>query len=347
MEGLPQEKLGVSKIVSLKEETMKLRRKILTVLICALMVAGMTAYFVGVSESAPRYKLTFICHGGEENPFWASVHKGMVDAAKVLGVDAIMFRPKTEGDLPAQLANFEATIAARPDGIITTIPHPTMFDEPIKEALAKGIPVICANTDDPEGAKGNARLSYIGQDLAYAGYLVARSLSKYFPSPDKTHVLLGIEGPGLVWAELRASGIEKFLKEYGASYERLDISMTMDVQESRILAYFKAHPETNAFLCVGIAHAAAGRAARALGYKPGEIAIGGFDLVPAIISEVKKGYIQLTIDQQPYLQGYLPIVQLYLMNKYGLSAWDVDTGHSIVDESNVALVEELSKQRIR
>jgi len=324
---------------------MRLWSKVLIGLICISIVGIVVVNFAQAEPE--KYRFTFLSHGGEENPFWASVHKGMVDAAKLLGVDAIMIRPTEEGDLAAQLSSFKATLAERPDGIITTIPHPTMFDDVIKQAIDMGIPVIASNTDDPEGAKGNARLAYIGQDLAYAGYVVAKSLSKYFPAGEKPHVLLGIEGPGLVWAELRASGIVKFLEEYGATYEKLDITMHLDVAQSRIMAYLKVHPETDAVLCVGIAHAAAARAARALGYKPGELAIGGFDLVPEIISELKKGYIQLTIDQQPYLQGYLAVMQLYLMKKYGFSAWDVNTGNAIVDASNVHLVEELSKKRIR
>ncbi|MGB9553598.1 MAG: substrate-binding domain-containing protein, partial [bacterium] len=103
---------------------------------------------------AAKYRFTFISHAGEENPFWAAVYRGAQDAAKLLDVDFMFVRPKEEGDLPAQLAQFEATLAQKPDGIITTIPHPEMFDAVIKKAIDMGIPVICSNTDDPEGAAG-------------------------------------------------------------------------------------------------------------------------------------------------------------------------------------------------
>jgi len=325
---------------------MKLRKKILVGLMCIIMVLGIIS---ACSLSAPaRYKFVFLCHGGEENVFWAAVYKGMGDAAKKMEVDAVMFRPTTEGDLNQQLSQSKAVLNQNPDGIITTIPHPTMFDEIIQEAINRGIPVICSNTDDPEGAKGNARLAYIGQDLEIAGYNLAKSMSKYFAGSGKTRVLIGIEGPGLVWAEQRAKGIIRFLDEYGATYEKLDITMKMDVEQSRILAYFKAHPETNAMLDVGgLGATAAARVLKNLGYKPGEIPVGSFDLLPALLSAIEEGYVQQTVDQQPYLQGYLPIIQLYLMKKYGFSAWDVNTGNAIVDKSNVDQVLTLSKERIR
>jgi simple sugar transport system substrate-binding protein len=72
-----------------------------------------------------------------------------------------------------------------------------MFNDVINKAAAAGIPVICSNTDAPEGANANARLAYIGQDLEVAGYNLTKAMIKYFPK-GKNHVLIGVEGPGLV-----------------------------------------------------------------------------------------------------------------------------------------------------
>ncbi|MGQ9625622.1 MAG: substrate-binding domain-containing protein [Anaerolineae bacterium] len=313
----------------------------------SLIVVGLVFLLNGAVCSAEEpYEFVFITHGGEENVFWAAVYKGMTDACAKYEVKCEMFRPKTEGDLAAQLSFFQATLALKPDGIATTIPHESMYDDVVKQAIDAGIPVLAVNTDDPEGAKGNARLAYVGQDLKYAGYVLAKEASKYFP--EEPHVMIGIEGPGLVWAEQRKSGIIQFLEEQGIKdYTIQELSLDFADDESRTVAYLKAHPETNVIFTVGTGTAPAAWAAKRLGYKPGDIVIGGFDLIPEIIEQIDAGYVTLTIDQQPYLQGYLPVVQLYMMRKYGFSAWDVNTGNGVVDKSNYKLIEELSKERIR
>ncbi len=319
---------------------MRLRR-VLFLLLCTVL------FSLGAQAFAAPYHFVFVCHGGEENTFWATVYSGMRDAAKLYGVDAVMYRPKTEGDLAWQLATLQAAIAQKPDGIITTIPHPTMFNNVINRAVAAGIPVIASNTDAPEGAKANARLAYIGQDLEVAGYNLAKAMIKYFPK-GKNHILIGVEGPGLVWAESRAHGIIRALDEINATYEKLDITLDAATEQSRILAYLKAHPETTGMLDVGgLGGTAATQDMKDMGIPPGKIPIGSFDLLPALLQNIKEGYVQITVDQQPYLQGYLPIVQLYLMKKYGFSAYDINTGNALVDKTNVDSVVQLSKERIR
>ncbi len=313
----------------------------ITLLVVALFI------FVFSGSALAQYNITFLTHGGEENVFWASVHRGGQDAAALLGVDFVMIRPTEEGDFAAQLASFEATLAQNPDGIITTIPHPDMFDDVIQRAVDMGIPVICSNTDDPEGADGNARLAYIGQDLVVAGYNLAQTLLEEIPEGETYHFLVSNGGPGQVWAEQRAKGIVTYLEGKGHSYDILDTTIQMDVAQSRIQAYLQANPETRGILTVEYNHASAARAAENLDYEPGELLIGGFDLVPEVLAGIQNGYIQLTVDQQPYLQGYLPVVQLFLMLEYGLSAWDVNTGNAFVDASNVDTVIELSRLRIR
>ena len=313
------------------------------ILLIILLVIAFTSGF-----AFAKLQFTFICHGGEENPFWATVYNGAVEAAKQCDVDFVMIRPKNEADIASVLANFKATLAQKPDGIITTIPEPNMFDDVVKEALAMGIPVICANTDDPEGVQGNARLSYIGQDLEQAGYFLAQTAIKDLPQGEKFHFLVPAEAPGLVWAESRARGITRALEEAGHTYERLDATMQMDVAQSRVQAYLQSRPETKGILCVGgIAPTGAAKAVQNLGKKPGEIIICGFDLLPEMLAQIQAGYIKFTVDQQPFLQGYLSVHQLYCMKTYGMSAWDVNTGNAIVDASNAGLILELSKKRLR
>jgi len=81
-------------------------------------------------------------------------------------------------------------------------------------------------------------------------------------------------------------------------------------------------------------------------YKPGQVYVG-FDLIPPVIDAIKSGYLQVTVDQQPYLQGYLPIVQLYMMKKYNLGPWDVNTGKGMVTASVIDTIAQLSQDGVR
>ena len=302
-----------------------------------------------LAEFAKGLKFTYVTHGGEENVFWNTVHLGMKEAADVLGCDAVMIRPKVEGDLGMIMSNFETAIAEKPDGIVATVCYEAEL-KMIKKATEAGIPVIVANIDapDPEKRKEAGGLCFIGQNLEPAGYFLAKALSKYYP--EGSHVLIIIEGPGMVWAEQRCHGIVRFLEEYGCTYDRLDVSFELAEVESRLSAYLEAHPpveETKAIMSVGYTAPIAGKVLESMNVPPGKVAIGTFDIVPLVIDGIKSGYVQIALDQQPYLQGFLPIVQLALMKKYALGAWDVDTGHAIVDQSNVDIVADLSKKGYR
>jgi len=306
-----------------------------------------TTVTVGAAGEFGRgYKFVYITHGGEENVFWNSVYLGMSEAAKLVGADAVMYRPKREGDLAQEVANFESAIALKPDGIVVPIAYTELLPL-VKKATDEGIPVLVANIDapNPEDRIKAGGLAYIGQSLRQAGYFLAKNLAKNFPSG--SHALILMEGPGQVWAEERAAGIVQFLEEYNCTHEKLDVSFEPAVVESRTSAYLQANPETKAVFSVGYMAYVAGNILQRMGKNPGEVAVGCFDLVPPVIDGIKSGYVTLTIDQQPYLQGFLPIIQLVLMKKFALGSWDVNTGNAIVDKSNVAIVEELSKKGYR
>ncbi len=81
--------------------------------------------------------------------------------------------------------------------------------------------------------------------------------------------------------------------------------------------------------------------------KPGDIYIAGFDLSPATVDAIKKGYTGVVLDQQPYLQGYLPIVQVCLTKKYGFAGLHIDTGAALIDKTNIDFVAPLAQKGIR
>ena len=193
----------------------------------------------------------------------------------------------------------------------------------------------------------------VEQDLFQAGYELGKELSKSFPDGD-THVLLGLSAPGQSWAEARIGGVRKFMEEYKAAnpnkkvtWDTIDSGLDTSVTGQRICAYVQGHPETTAYFDAGFWGAGAGNCLRDLGYKPNELLMGMFDLVDIVMDEMDEGYVHLTIDQQPYLQGYLPILQMYLMKEFRLSAWDVNTGKAFVYPSDVADVRKYIEMGVR
>jgi simple sugar transport system substrate-binding protein len=315
---------------------------------CAAALALAIGNGAAVAQEQERY--TYLHHATPTNVFWQAVKLGMDEACAQINADCQMVFLQQDGNFQEQLNNLEAAIAQQPDGIINTFAGGNVFDEAIERAMEAGIPVLASNVDHPDGTH---RLSFTGQDLEQAGYDLAAGLAPQFPEEGPIHVLIGISGPGQVWAESRGAGIARFMDEYIAAnpdreitYEKIDSGLDLAVTGQRVAAYVQTTP-TTAYFDVGYWAAGAAVSLRDLGKQPGEVLLACFDLVPVVLDEMKSGYIQLTIDQQPFLQGYVPIHQLHMMNKYQLGAYDVNTGKALVRPDQVDALLELSAQGIR
>ena len=299
-----------------------------------------------------QLQFTVLTQTGVDNTFWQTIKRGMDDACEDYQVDCQMLFTQENGNLQMHLQNLETSIAQGVDGIATVIVDDSLYDEAIQRAADANIPLLTINVDDTEGAAGNARLAFIGQDLFQAGYEVAKGLLGGMDKAQPQHVLLGLARPGESWAEDRIGGARKYLDEaiadgWNLSHETIDSDADISVTGQRICQYVQGNDATTAVIGAGFWFAGAGECLRDLGVEPGAIQMGGFDLVPILLDEMNKGYVHLTVDQQPYLQGYLPIQQLYFINKFGLSAYDVNTGKALIRPADVAAVETFSAMGVR
>jgi len=305
---------------------------------------------VDPQKSAKDMYFRLVTHGGDD-PFWAVVHKGMLDAAKELGCKADI--DLCGGDLALQQKRFREAVAMGPDGIALVINDDTAWDKPVKDALAVGVNVIGMNNDDKEGAAGNARLCYIGQNERRAGYMIARRCFQKAKDLgwdlSKAHVAMPVEVPGAMYGVVRSQGIQDAMKEYGiTSSEIIDAGgLEMTTVESRETSYLLAYPETTfMFGLGGIVTDRLTDSLKAAGKKPGEVIAGGFDCAPGTLTGLDEGYVEATIDQQQYLQGYFAVYTLYIMKKYGFTP-QIDTGGYLVDKDAIGLIKELSPKMIR
>jgi simple sugar transport system substrate-binding protein len=325
-----------------------MRKMIVT---AAMIVA--VGIFVDAAKADPL-NVAFTVHSSASNTFWQAVKKGFEDACGKLQANCQMIFTQTEGSIEQQVANMQAAVARKPDALITSIVDNKAFDSIIADARAKGIIVIAANVDDTEGAAGNARQAFIGQGFIPAGYSLAKAQAANFPKEGPINVLVGISAPGQNWSEQRGAGVIKFMEEFKAAnpnrevtIKRIDSGTDLAVVSDRVGAYLNANPNTTAYFDTGFWHAGVARVLKDRGVAPGKILLGGFDLVPEVLQQMKAGYVQVQVDQQPYMQGFMPVMEVYLAKTAGLSPADIDTGQGIVTPKDVDGIMALSAKGLR
>jgi simple sugar transport system substrate-binding protein len=319
-----------------------------------LKLLAATALLASASTPALALDVVFTHHSSASNTFWQAVQKGFDDACERVDANCQMIFTQTEGSVQEQLANMEAALAREPDAILTSIVDNTALDEIVQRARDAGVIVIGVNVDDLEGATGNARQAFVGQGFLPAGYSLGEAQSANFPEEGPINVLVGISAPGQNWSEQRGAGVMNFMEDYAAAnpgrevnVERIDSGTDLATVSDRVGAYLAANPETTAYFDTGFWHAGVARVLADRGIEPGEVLLGGFDLVPEAVEQMQAGYIQVQVDQQPYMQGFMPVMQVYLSKTVGLAPADIDTGQGIVTPADADAIMELSAQGLR
>lgn len=325
-------------------------KKLLISAVLGAILAGGAA----TASLANSMNIVFTHHSSASNPFWQAVKKGFDDACSKLEANCQMIFTQTEGSIEQQSANMQAALAGKPDALITSIVDNNAFDQIISSARDAGVIVIASNVDDTDGAKGNARQAFIGQGFIPAGYSLGQAMSESFPAEGPIKALVGVSAPGQNWSEQRAAGVIKFLEEFKAAnpnreveINRLDTGTDGAVVADRVGAYLNAHPDTTVYFDTGLWHAGVARALADRGIEPGKILLGGFDIVAEVLQQMQAGYIQVEVDQQPYMQGFMPVMEAYLAKTVGLAPADIDTGQGIVRPADVPALWDLSKQGLR
>ena len=296
----------------------------------------------------------FISHSSPSNTFWQAVKKGYDDACARVQAQCQLVLTQTEGSVEQAVANLQAAIARKPDAIFVAIVDDKAYDGPIADARAKGIAVLAVNVDDSQGAAGNERQAFVGQSFVAAGYSLGKAQARNFPKDGPLRVLMGVSAPGQTWSEQRSGGVLKFMDDFKKdnpgrqiTVDKIDSGTDLAVTADRVGAYLNAHPDTTAYFDCGYWDAGVARVLKDRGVAPGKVLLGGFDLVPEVLQQMKSGYIQTAVDQQPYMQGFMPVMEAYLTKNFGLAAADIDTGQGIVTPDKVDSIMALSKQGLR
>jgi len=288
----------------------------------------------GIGNIVAAERIVVVTHGSNTDGFWNVVKNGVTAASKDMKIKVEYRNPPT-GDLTEMARLIDSAVASKPDGLIVSIPDPDALEDAIKSAAEAGIPVVSINSGS-DVRESLGCLFHVGQ-LEYDAGLSGGKLAK------KADVKKGL----CVNQEIHNTALEQRCQGYadglGIPLNMLDVGGDPTEVRNRVTAYLSSHPEVDGIMTLGPTGAAPTLAVLAEMGKVGKIHFATFDLSPEIIRGVKSGAIAFAIDQQQYLQGYLPVVALALNARYGLlPGGDILSGPGFITKENVGKVEELA-----
>jgi len=298
---------------------------------------------VGNFPSTPTWQFWFVNHV-TTNLFFVPTQFGMSDAAALLGLPKPKWTGSTDSIAADMVTQINAAVAAKANGIATTVinssPSDTTFQVPVSAAMNAGIPVVSYNADGPlingVATPGTNRLCYVGQALYTSGQQMGNRIMTLATTPGK--VVIFIATPGTANIQPRYDGAASVLTPKGYSVEMVATGATTAVEGPAEKAWLLGNGSKIVAAC-----AVDGGSSEQLGPQlasvglAGKIPAGCFDMEPGTLTAINSGQVSFTINQDPYLQGFLPVLYLYLFNLTGglVAPPDTDTGLTFVDKSNV------------
>ncbi len=327
----------------------------LKVLLVSVVLLGLLAApALAAGHTEDPVEIYFFPGGSPGGSFATVVQRGAREAAEILG-DRVKVRYKwSEWDPQKMVNQLQEAIAARPDGIaIMGHPGDEAYRPFVEEAVEKGIIVTSQNTTLPElEAKYKSKgFGYVGQELYPSGYTLGKAAAER----------AGLEEGdlALVWGlkseptrGLRTRGAIDALEEKGIEVDYIEISSAVDADAAAgipiITGYLQSHPDCKLVITDhGALTATQEEYFKSAGLDPDEIYGAGFDLSPATVRAIRSGYTDLVLDQQPFLQGFLPVMQIYLTSKYQFSGLHIRTGAGLVSAGNIEAIAPLAEEGIR
>ncbi len=303
--------------------------------VAVVSIAALSAIAAPALAEGERYIL--VSHAPDSDSWWNTIKNGLALAAEQMDV-TVEYRNPPSGDLADMASIIQQAAASKPNGIITTLADFDVLSGPIRDAVDQGINVIIMNSGSPEQARSVGALMYVGQpeyDAGFAAGLRAKGdgvgsflcVNHYITNPASMERCQGF-----------ADGLGVPLGD-----QAIDSGQDPAEIKNRVLAYLSANPDTDAVLTLGPTSAGPTILALEENGMAGDIYFGTFDLGDEIVAGIKSGIIQWGIDQQPFLQAYLPVVILTNYDRYGvLPGNNINSGPGFVTADGLELVEKFA-----
>ena len=288
-------------------------------------------------------RIAVVTHGAAASAFWAIVKNGVDAAARQMSV-SVSYRSPDTFSVPRMRDFISEAVDSEPDGLVVSIPDPAVAPA-IRRAVRAGIPVVSINS----GAslwRDLGVLAHVGQREKPAGYAVGKRMAA-----------AGVKRALCVKQEFRnnalderCTGFARGMREGGATTRNFNLDVT-----DRNVAAPKLAAEITARRAQGVVTLSSDAAntaldAKKLGGRATQAKFATFDLSPEILEAIKDGRMLFAVDQQAYLQGYMPIVMLTQQARYGLfpaMGQIVSTGPNFVTKDNAALALRTSARGLR
>ena len=308
-----------------------MRKLIKTALTAATLVAAPTIFAADI---------IVVSHGQASDPFWSVVKNGVERAAKDTGANVEYRAPETF-DMIAMSQLIDAAVNQEPDGLVVSVPDADALGPSIENAIAAGIPVISMNSGGA-AAKELGALLHVGQSEFDAGKAAGAKMAEL----GGTQAVCINHEVGNISLDDRCAG---FAEGFGGGVEVMPTTNDPSEIQSKVQATLESNPDIDAVIALGASLAGEPTVAaiKALG-RTGEVIVGSFDLSGNYLKSVAEGNAAFAIDQQQFLQGYLPVVFLALHAEYGLMpGGDVPSGPNLITKDKAEQVIKLSSEGIR
>jgi simple sugar transport system substrate-binding protein len=330
-------------------------RRVLHYVLAALLVLGLAVFVAacgdddddGASNNKDDVSLTqgrdltiaVITHG-EGDTFWAVAKKGAEQGGKDMGVEVKYSESANDPQKHAQL--IDSAVTEKVDGIATSVPNADALADPLKKAADAGIPIVTLNSGQNDSAALGA-ITHVGQDESVAGEAAGKRLAESASGK----LLCVVHEQGNTGLEERCAGAKK---GFGGEVENVQVKGVADIATSmtELQSKLESDDAVTAILTLNPDIAVAAR--DAVQGASSDAKLATFDLSGDVVKAVKAGEIEFAVDQQQYLQGYLPVVFLTLFNTNANTVGGglpVLTGPGFVDKSNADTVEQLATEGTR
>jgi ABC-type sugar transport system substrate-binding protein len=278
-----------------------------------------------------KIKVAMIVHD-TSSPFQAFFKAGGEDAAEAHNID-FTFMGTSAIDIPKQVSMFENAIQGGYDGIAVTIFDQKAFEKGINTAEDRGIAVVSFNIDGDWGER--ATLGYSGADEFLLGYEYGKYFFDEVMEGEGTYILC----PAIADLQVlvyRMDGIQKAAAEHPG----IELLTTVEIGTDLTKAFtnvenaYAAHPEVDAFIGTDFFSESMANFISKNGLA-GEVYGACIDITPGILKYLKEGSIQCIMGQNPYLQGYYAVTQLWLYLAHGINPVEINTGTELVTPENM------------